>query len=487
MIVRVSRAQGRLAGTAAVAYAVLAGLENMDFLTVPGAHADPAEVVAYYAIVPGILAYAGLLGLGAYVVFAAALWALLPGDARARPAAVVLLAGGLGGPLLAAVGIGLRGWLIAHPGTLDHEVAAALHGSYLTLRYVAGLFIGLFLLGVWRSFASAPEVLPRVLRIAAGVIGAWTVLAASAAFSSSGVLGSLAFTGFVADAIWVAVVGWYLLLGRSRAAYPITLFGIVAIAAGVSGVALVAFPAHTDLFFSWGLAPPTVATLVGGCYLAAALTYGIGLRLPAARIGLLVGILTLSVPIFIVTMRHLEAFDFARWQAWAWVVLFALFPVAAAIGLVLEFREAPEIAAATQLATWRRAVAALIAVGLLGVAVALWLVGARLLPVPATPFGAELLGCWAFFAATLAGWVVLRPAVESVPQRLGLPAFGAAGLLALVRTWPALEPGPARLWWVLGCLALLICALSLSKGARVDPNQRGGSASSEHEGSTGNG
>ena len=242
MIVRVSPAQGRLAGTAAVAYAVLAGLENMDFLTVPGAHADPAEVVAYYAIVPGILAYAGLLGLGAYVVFAAALWALLPGDARARPAAVVLLAGGLGGPLLAAVGIGLRGWLIAHPGAIDHEVAVALHGSYLTLRFVAGLFIGLFLLGVWRSFASAPEGLPRVLRIAAGVIGAWTVLAASAAFSSSGVFGSLAFTGFVADAIWVAVVGWYLLVGRSRAAYPITLFGIVAIAAGVSGLALIGSP-----------------------------------------------------------------------------------------------------------------------------------------------------------------------------------------------------------------------------------------------------
>ena len=97
MIVRVSRAQGRLAGTAAVAYAVLAGLENMDFLTVPGAHADPAEVVAYYATVPGILAYAGLLGLGAYLVFAAALWALLPTGARRRPAAILMLAGGFGG------------------------------------------------------------------------------------------------------------------------------------------------------------------------------------------------------------------------------------------------------------------------------------------------------------------------------------------------------------------------------------------------------
>ena len=98
--------------------------------------------------------------------------------------------------------------------------------------------------------------------------------------------------------------------------------------------------------------------------------------------------------------------------------------------------------------------------------------GARLLPVRATPFGAELLGCWAFFAATLAGWVVLRPAVESVPQRLGLPAFGAAGLLALVRTWPALDPGLARVWWTVGCLALLVAGLAVSlnlpKGARSD-------------------
>ena len=279
-------------------------------------------------------------------MFVAALWTLLPGAARRRPAAVVMLAGGFGGPLLAAGGLGLRGWLIAHSGALDQEVAAALHGGYLTLRFVAGVFIGLFLLGVWQSFTSAIEPLPRVLRITAGVIGAWTVvLAASAAFSSSGLLGWLAFAGFVADAVWVAVVGWYLLVGRSRAAYPITLFGIVAIAAGVSGVALVAFPGYTGVFFSWGLAPATVATLVGGCYLAAALTYGFGLRLPLAHAGLLVGILTLSVPVFVVTMRHLDAFDFARWQAWAWVVLFAAFPFAAALGLARALRSSTGAAA----------------------------------------------------------------------------------------------------------------------------------------------
>jgi hypothetical protein len=465
MIVRVSPANGRLAGIAAVAYVVLAGLENMDFLTVPGAHADPAEVVEYYAGVPGILAYAGLLGLGAYVVFAAALWALLPGAARGHPSVVVLLAGGVGGPLLAAAGLGLRGWLIARSGALDQDVAAALHGSHLTLRFVAGLFIGLFLIGVWRSFMSEPEILPRPLRIAAGVIGVWVVLASAAAFTSSGVSGSLAFTGFVADAVWVAVVGWYLLVGTSRGAYAVTLFGIVAIAAGVSGVALIAFPAYTDAFFSWGLAPAPIAALVGGCYLAAALSYGLGIGLPAARTGLLVGILTLSVPIFVVTMRHLDAFDFTRWQAWAWVVLFAAFPVAAAIGLLPAFRQPIEITAESRLSTWRRIVAAVIAIGLVAVAVLLWFGGNGSLPVRATEFGAELLGCWAFFVASLAVWVVLRPAVGSVPQRLTIPAFGAAGLLGLARTWPAQDPGPARLWWIVGCVALLVCGLSLPKGA----------------------
>jgi hypothetical protein len=364
-----------------------------------------------------------------------------------------MLAGGVGGPLLAATGLALRGWLIAHPGA----------------RFVAGLFIGLFLLGVWRAFRIAPGILPSAVRISAGVIGAWTVLAASAAFSSSNVLGSLAFAGFVADAVWVAVTGWYLLVGRSPAAYPITLFGIVAIAAGVSGVALVAFPGFTGVFFSWGLAPPTVAALVGGCYLAAALTYGVGLRMPAARTGLLVGILTLSIPIFVVTMRHLDVFDFARWQAWAWVVLFAVFPVAAVIGLVLQFRQPTEIAAEPRLATWRRAVAGVITAGLLGVAVALWVGGTSPLPVPAAAFGAELLGCWAFFVATLAGWVVLRPTRESRPQQLALPAFGAAGLLGLARTWPALDSGPVRVWWTVGCLVLLVAGVVCARNpARLD-------------------
>ena len=50
----------------------------------------------------------------------------------------------------------------------------------------------------------------------------------------------------------------------------------------------------------------------------------------------------------------------------------------------------------------------------------------------------------------------------------------------------ALEPGAARLAWILGCVALLVCALA-STGARLNRNSGGRSAAAEQEGGTGNG
>jgi hypothetical protein len=467
--------QARLAGAAALAYVVLAGLENMDFLSAPPAHATSADLTEYYATAPGLLGFAGLLSLGVYVVFVAALWALLPTTSRSRPAALVMLAGGFGAPLLAAAGLALRGWLLARGGGRDAELIAGLHGGSLTLRLVAGMFVGLFLIAVSRAFshgrASSPvgsdrPQLPTLLRTAAAVIGAWAVLAASAAFTVSVLLGWLAFAGFVASAAWVGAVGWYLLVGGDwRTAYPTTVFGTVAVAAAVSGVALVVFPGSTRTFFSWGLAPVGLAAVIGGCYLAAALMYAVGLRLPGTWRGLSVGILMLSVPVFVVTLRHLDVFDFMRWQAWAWVALFAAFPVAAGVALIARLGAAgPGSGGAPQpaLAGWRRAVAAALAVGLLVVAIGLWAGGRGWLPFRAGAFGAELLGCWAFFTATVAGWVVLRHPAETTPQRLALPAFGVIGLLGAARTWSALVAGAPRVWWVVGCTVLLIAGLAVA-------------------------
>src|SRR5205823_3714625 len=116
--------------------------------------------------------------------------------------------------------------------------------------------------------------------------------------------------------------------------------------AGVSGVMLLAIPARTASFFSWPLSPPELAAIIGASYLVAAAAYGAALRSggPAGqwRAGrvMLCGIVALSVPILVVTLGDLAIFDFGRWQALAWVILFALFPVAA-LGALGRGRGAP--------------------------------------------------------------------------------------------------------------------------------------------------
>jgi len=47
-------------------------------------------------------------------------------------------------------------------------------------------------------------------------------------------------------------------------------FGAVVVAATVSGLVLLIWPDDTGQFFSWGLGPPPLASLVGGLYLASA-------------------------------------------------------------------------------------------------------------------------------------------------------------------------------------------------------------------------
>src|SRR5438876_2588570 len=97
------------------------------------------------------------------------------------------------------------------------------------------------------------------------------------------------------------------------------MFGLVAIAAGVSGLALVAFPGSTPKFFSWGLSPSPLASLIGAFYIASAVTFALAVwRNWRETRGLTVGIVGLSVPIFLVSLVHHDIFDFGVPQAWAW-------------------------------------------------------------------------------------------------------------------------------------------------------------------------
>ena len=67
-----------------------------------------------------------------------------------------------------------------------------------------------------------------------------------------------------------------------------------------------------------------LAALVGACYVASALVFGwaaFGERWTGQR-GLVVAVLGLAGPTLVATARHRDVFDFGRWQAVAWVVLF---------------------------------------------------------------------------------------------------------------------------------------------------------------------
>jgi hypothetical protein len=145
---------------------------------------------------------------------------------------------------------------------------------------------------------------------------------------------------------------------------------------------------------------------------------------------LLVGIAALSVPIFVATMNHLSLFRFERWQAWAWVLLFGIFPLAA--GLALWWGRRVPVEPISDLGTWARLMPAVYlgyAVVAATGAVVLWASpewAARWVPV--SEFGGRVLGGWLWLAAAMAGPAGVSPAWLSYGLVLLL-----AGLLGVRR------------------------------------------------------
>ncbi|MEV4508908.1 DUF4386 family protein [Dactylosporangium sp. NPDC049525] len=446
-------------GAAGVGYVVLAGLENMDFLAAPG-RGDPGATAAYYTANPGGLRLAALVGalaLVSYAAFAAGLFAAL--QHRRDPWALLLVTAGVAGPAVAAVSLLARVAAIAAPPA---DRLVRLHALHLDLRLAGGVLLGLTLIGAGVAAGVRERLLPRWLAACLLATGAWLVPVSAAALLSPGpLLDALAFAGFVADAVCVGVLATWLLLPRAGFAPTLAwlVFFVVSLAAGVSGAALLAFPGSTRTFFSWPLGPPPLAATIGACYVVAAAVYGLALRAggPARRWaearGLLGGVGALSVPIFVVTLHHLEAFDFAAWQAWAWVILFGLFPAAAAAAVWAGRR--PYRRSSHNAVGW-----APLVYGLLLAAAAMVLLAAPSvaagLPVAAGPFGARVLAGWCALAAFLALRVATRPATETRPAAVALPLFPVAWLLAPL---PYVPSGMGTVVWCTACATLLALAL----------------------------
>jgi hypothetical protein len=406
----------RITGAAALAYVVLAAIENMELLGLPGLGAPAGEVRAAYADTAlGVVTIAaGALSLLAYVAFAVSL----------RPKRLWPAFAGAG---LAGAGVTAAALLVGGGDT-------SLFDLQLQLRYLAGPLMGLFLI-------VAADVPLRRLAVVVSVPLFLTPLALTGVELP-------AQLAFAAHATWFWLAGLWLCCASIRHA----AFLMLSIAAGAVGLALLIVPGATGAFFAWGLAPASLAAFAGGVYVASAVVYAVALRAPAREAhGLVVAAVVLSVSVLASTLAHLEVFDFGRLQAWAWVALFVAF---GAVTTVLAVRGPWWPAPGPRLPVWARGLFGAIASLLGGVAVALWIDPAAFsLP----PLGGRFAGSWVAMLATLAAYPALtnRRREARLPA-LALVALPLGALVAAAST--GADPG-----YVLALVALMFAGATVLK------------------------
>jgi hypothetical protein len=447
----------RLAAAAGLAYIAGISIENMTILEAPTVDSPVGEIRAAYAdeALQIVSWAAGVFALFAYCGFAVALYARLRrGGGRW---ALVGLIGGIGGPVIAAVGLTASVILIARVSELSDDEARDLLELNVNARIVSGVFVALFLAGFGMA-ALRTAALPRPLALFACALAVPMALAPIAAIAESSELRLAVTLAFSCQSLWIFAVSTWLLFGSEAPATFVrrTAFLLLVLAAGLIGLALLAAPGATGKFFSWGLGPEPLAAFAGGVYVGAAAVYAAGLMRPwtEAR-GLVAGAVVLSVSVLVATLVHLELFDFDRLQAWAWLVLFAGFSAVTTALLAIGGREEPQAPTARPV----RVLLGVVAVVLAPLALALWvdptaLSGAS--PFALAPMGGRFAGSWVALVAVLAGWAAWRGgAAEARFAGLALVALPAGALLAALRTASDLDGG-APLY--VAALVLLVLA-----------------------------
>jgi hypothetical protein len=443
----------RIAGLAGLAYVAGVGIQNMEVLGAPTLGSSIADIRAHYEdqAFAVVTSFGGALALLFYGLFVASLFGLVRGaDRHGDPWAVAALAGGIGAPALAGMGLAANAVLVADSGTgLSDDLTRTLFELNLIAQLIAGVFLALFLVGIGIAAMRTRALPPWLARVACG-IGAVLAFAPLAAFTGDDGLEVAITIAFASQTLWVFVTSLWLALAED--APPLVFlrrsaFLVLVIAAALVGIGLVGAPGATGKFFAWGLGPEPLAAFAGGVYVGAAALYGVALPQPWRLVqGLVVGAIVLSVSVLIVTLAHLEEFDFDRLQAWMWVFLFAAFSLIMIVVLVTGRSEGEE-PPRTPLPAWVRAVLGAVAALLGALAVALWIDPTGLSdesPWRLSPLGGRFAGCWIALLAVLTGWGAARNDVEEARlPALGLVLLPAGALIAALRAISDLENGAA--------------------------------------------
>ena len=257
------------------------------------------------------------------------------------------------------------------------------------------------------------------------------------------------------------------------------LLGGVAFAAGLVGVAMLIAPRSTGTFFSWGLAPAPLAAFVGACYVASALVFGwaawkepwVGQR------GLCVAVLGLATPTLVATAHHRDVFDFGRWQAVAWVVLFGA--SVSCFGTLVLRRRRDRPSSPFAYGPVARVVLVAVSAIYAAAAVVLWAWPGTVSddgPITAGPLGLRFVGSWAAFLALTAAYAAMHPRIDEARLAVAaLVVFPLAASFAAVAHTEELRARPAAVT-VAGLVALAVGGLSVLSGGRnmVPPPTRGG-------------
>jgi hypothetical protein len=254
-----------------------------------------------------------------------------------------------------------------------------------------------------------------------------------------------------------------------------SVFAAMAVLSALAGVMLVAIPGSSASFFAWGLGPPPLAAVAGGCFIGAAAAFAyFSSRVPVAGRGLCLLGIVFAIPTLGYTLINRSVFDFGRWQALLWLVVFAALSL---LFVLLPFVGAWRLAGAGQrLPSWARSVLLVVTVaGVVG-AVALWIdpVGsAAWLPFLPPPLGGRFLGVWSMVVAFACLWAAIRPGPEADPFVFGAGAFVLGAVVGTLRTFGDLEHGRRLVF-----LGVLVAALALILVVHPATRRQGGTFSS---------
>jgi hypothetical protein len=232
------------------------------------------------------------------------------------------------------------------------------------------------------------------------------------------------------------------------------------------GIPLVLFSEQTDVGFAWTIQPPITAAFLGGAYWASATLEFLSARERRwmdARIAV-PAVLAFTVLTLIVTVVHLGRFHLgsaeplARLVAWAWLAVYAGFPLVLGPALVLQLRARRAASPRTErLPSWFRGLLVIQGVALGGAGV--WLM---LAPEAAAP-----LWAWSLTALTgraIGAWLIglaiisLQMAWEDEWARLR-PAVAASGVFVVLQVVAIVRFGSVADWSrPLGLLLLAVLA-----------------------------